>query len=165
MCCAGAAATAAGAGGWHMGLAQVLGDRALVELLSLALYDRDSVLRALAQAVPEAVAEGIRHELRLPADDLDRALLAGWHAQSAAVAFLFVDLDDLPQGLRRHGPSPQSPERAPVSSSSQRLAAICAIVRAPRPASSSSCTRSQVGRRGQWPERGQTPRPITQRFT
>ena len=58
------------------------------------LHDLERAGRAFAHAVAEAVAELLLDQLRLAADQLQRALGAGRDACAAAVAEVFVDLYD-----------------------------------------------------------------------
>jgi hypothetical protein len=67
------------------------GNSRFVELRRLALFDRYRVLRAFAQARPEAVAVGLAEELRFAVDDFKGAFGAGYDTGAAAVAFIFVD--------------------------------------------------------------------------
>jgi len=84
-------------------LRQVSLDGGLVELVGVTFGDRDGALGALAQAGAQAVAEVVRQQARLAADDLDGALGAGRHAVAAAVAEVLVDVHDLAHG---HGVRP-----------------------------------------------------------
>ena len=70
-------------------------DSLLVVCRGLALLEGDGARRAAGQAVAKAVAEALPDQLCLAADHVDRALVAGAGAQPAAVALLFVDVDDL----------------------------------------------------------------------
>src|SRR5690554_844290 len=76
----GATPTTAVAGGGLIGLTKMLGHSLLVELIGLALDDRDGIARALTEAVAETVAEIICHQSRLAVDDLNGAFLTGWNA-------------------------------------------------------------------------------------
>ena len=69
-------------------------DGRFVVCRSLALDERDGILRAARQAIAEPVAEIVAHEFGLPADNLDSPFMARVGANAAAVAFLFVDLYD-----------------------------------------------------------------------
>ena len=51
------------------------------------------------QAVTKAIAEILPHQLCLAVDDVDGSLVAGGCAQPAAVAFFFVNMDDLPNHI------------------------------------------------------------------
>ena len=75
-------------------LLEVLIDGDFVELVGLALFDGDGILRAVAEACPKPVAEILGHQFRLAVDDLDGAFGTGGHTAAAAVAFIFIDLDD-----------------------------------------------------------------------
>ena len=77
---------------------KVLSHRFLAEGIGLALDDADRVLRALAEAGPQAVAVGLGREPGLAVADFDRALGAGRHALSATVTLFFVDFDDFTLG-------------------------------------------------------------------
>jgi len=51
------------------------------------------------QAVAKAIAEILSHQLCLAVDDINGSLVAGGCAQAAAVAFFFVNMDDLPNHI------------------------------------------------------------------
>jgi hypothetical protein len=67
-----------------------------VKVVRHPLDHMEGVIRALSQAGPQAVAEFIGHDPGLSVDNLQGALRAGGDAEPAAVAFVFVDLNDLP---------------------------------------------------------------------
>ncbi len=91
----------------HVGhVRDVVVDGFLVEVVGVALLDRDGALRALAQAGAQPVAEVVGQQHGLAADDLDGALGAGRHAVATAVAQVLVDVHDLPHSHGRSLPSP-----------------------------------------------------------
>ena len=67
-----------------------------VEWNRLPLDDLQSVLGAMPQARPQTVTVDVSYEPHLAVDDLQGTLSAVWDAHAAAVTFLFVDLDYLP---------------------------------------------------------------------
>ena len=54
---------------------------------------------AARQTISKAVAEIFPHQLCLAVDDVDGSLMAGGCAQPAAIAFFFVNMDDLPNHI------------------------------------------------------------------
>ena len=54
---------------------------------------------AARQAVAKAIAEIFPHQLCFAVDDINGSLMAGGCAQAAAVAFFFVNMDDLPNHI------------------------------------------------------------------
>jgi len=91
----------AGAGGgfWWVGLVGEVGiDGGLVEVVGGSLFDGDGVLGAVAYAFAEAVAVGVADEFCFAVDDGEGAFGAGGDALAAAVAFFFVDFDDVSGG-------------------------------------------------------------------
>jgi hypothetical protein len=75
-------------------LLQVLFNGRLIEIIGIPLDDGDGVLGTVTEAGTETVAEVIGSKSRLAVDDGDGPFGAGRHAQSAAVAFFFVNLDN-----------------------------------------------------------------------
>jgi hypothetical protein len=71
-------------------------DGRFIELVGFALDDPDRVPGAFSQARSQAVAVHLRHQSCLAVNNLKCSLGASRHAQSAPVALLLVDLDDLP---------------------------------------------------------------------
>ena len=84
-------------GGLVLRPGEVLLDGLFVERLCLAFLDGDGVLGALAEAFAEPVAVDLADEPGHPVDDLERALGARGDALAAAVALLFIYVDDLPR--------------------------------------------------------------------
>ncbi len=68
----------------------------LVVGIGFAFLEGDRTLRALADAVAQAVAVRLAHQLRLAVDDLNGTLMARLGADAASVALVLVDCDDLP---------------------------------------------------------------------
>jgi hypothetical protein len=68
----------------------------LIEILRFPLDDFQGALRAFAQTGPQSIAVFFGSKLGLAVYDLNRSFGAGGHAFPAAVAFLFVDLNDFP---------------------------------------------------------------------
>jgi hypothetical protein len=66
----------------------------------LSLFKANSTLWTLPQARTEPVAIGIADQLSFAVDYLNRPLGTGGHAEPAAIAFVFVNLDDLPETHR-----------------------------------------------------------------
>jgi hypothetical protein len=73
-----------------------------VEFLRLAFDDLERPLGALADAGAETVAEVVRDHLDLTVNDLKGPLCAANHTLAAAVAFLFIYLDNLAFDLHGH---------------------------------------------------------------
>lgn len=71
-------------------------DGGLVVGGGLALFKRDGPGVTGGQTVAQPVAVVLAHELGLAVYEVDRALVAGIHARAAAVALLFVNMNDLP---------------------------------------------------------------------
>ena len=69
-------------------------DGRFVVCRSLALDERDGILRAARQAIAEPVAEIVAHELRLAVDNRDRPLMAGIGADTASGALVLIDFDN-----------------------------------------------------------------------
>jgi hypothetical protein len=67
----------------------------LAEGIHLCVHDLKRLLRAFAEAGPQAVAVLLGHEPRLAVYNLDGALGTRGDAYPAAIAFIFVDPDDL----------------------------------------------------------------------
>jgi hypothetical protein len=67
----------------------------LVEVIGHPFDHMEGVIRAVSQAGPQAVAEFIGHDPGFSVHDLQGALGAGGNAEPAAVAFVFIDLNDL----------------------------------------------------------------------
>ncbi|MPM77258.1 hypothetical protein SDC9_124258 [bioreactor metagenome] len=80
-------------------------DLALVIRLGFALHNPDRPLRTFADAGAEAVAKKIADQPRLAVDQLQRALLTVRNAQAAAVAFGFINLNDLAFHVRLLAPA------------------------------------------------------------
>jgi len=74
---------------------QILFHGLFVEVFRFSFDDSESILGAFSQTGSQAVTELFRYQPGLPVHDLQRPLGAGRHTQAAAVAFFFVDLDDL----------------------------------------------------------------------
>jgi hypothetical protein len=70
-------------------------DRFLVEINSFALLDGYRALRAFAQAIAKTVAILVVDQTRLTVDNPDRTFFTGNDAVTAAVAQVFVDVDDV----------------------------------------------------------------------
>ena len=77
----------------------VLLHRCLVVSGSFPLLKGDRAGGTARQAVAKAIAEILPHQLCLAVDDVDSSLVAGGCAQPAAVAFFFVNMDDLPNHI------------------------------------------------------------------
>ena len=77
----------------------VLLHRCLVVSGSFPLFKGDGTGGAARQAVAKAIAEILSYQLCLAVDDVDGSLVAGGCAQAAAVAFFFVNMDDLPNHI------------------------------------------------------------------
>lgn len=75
--------------------AQVRRNGGLVELVHELLFHDDGALRAVSEAGAETVAEIFGDQSRLAVHELQGALGAVGDAIAAAVAFLFVNPDDL----------------------------------------------------------------------
>ena len=63
------------------------------------LLKGDRAGRAARQAVTKAIAEILPHQLCLAVDDINSTFVAGGCAQPTAVAFFFVNMDDLPNHI------------------------------------------------------------------
>jgi hypothetical protein len=68
----------------------------LVKVVRHPFDHMEGVIRALSQAGSQAVAEFIGHDPGFSVYDLQGSLRAGGNAEPAAVAFVFVNLNDLP---------------------------------------------------------------------
>ena len=77
----------------------VLLHRCLVVGGGFPLFKGDGSSGAARQAVAKAIAEIFPHQLCLAVDDINGSLMAGGCAQAAAVAFFFVNMDDLPNHI------------------------------------------------------------------
>ena len=77
----------------------VLLHRCLVVSGSFPLLKGDSTGGAARQAVAKAIAEIFPHQLCLAVDNINGTLVAGGRTQPAAVAFFFVNMDDLPNHI------------------------------------------------------------------
>ena len=77
----------------------VLLHRRLVVSGSFPLLKGDSTGRAARQAVAKAIAEILSYQLCLAVDDINGTFMAGGCTQAAAVAFFFVNMDDLPNHI------------------------------------------------------------------
>jgi hypothetical protein len=75
-------------------LLEVLFDSRLIKLRGIPLDDGDGILRAVAETGAETIAEVISREPCLAVDNGDGAFGAGRHAQSATIAFFFVNLNN-----------------------------------------------------------------------
>jgi hypothetical protein len=73
---------------------QMLFHRRLIKFIRLSLNDVDGILRAVAKAGPQSVAEVIGCQDRLAADDFYRSLCTGRHTEAAAITFFPVNQDD-----------------------------------------------------------------------
>ena len=87
---------AAGQGSGLLSLHQVLFHRGFVVGGGFPLHKRDGSRGAGGEAVPQAVAVVFPEERGLALYHGDGPLVAGGGAGAAAVAFLLVDVDDLP---------------------------------------------------------------------
>ena len=67
---------------------------------SLALLKSNGSRRAVRQTVSEAVAEVLSDQLGLTIYDIDGSFMAGIGTKTAAVAFIFIDLDNLTDHYR-----------------------------------------------------------------
>jgi hypothetical protein len=74
-------------------LLEMIFDSNLIKFIRLAFYYGDGIERTISQAGAEAVAEVVGNQARFAVDNLDGTLGTGWHAESAAVAFLFIDFN------------------------------------------------------------------------
>ena len=68
-------------------------DSGLVKLIRFAFFYSDGIERAIAEAGAEAVTEVVGNQAGFAVDNLDGAFGTGRDTESAAVAFLFIDLD------------------------------------------------------------------------
>ena len=67
----------------------------LVKLLCFSLNDRNGILRTVAEASPQAIAERIRDEFCLALYDLERTLGTVGDAKGTPITFFVIDPDDL----------------------------------------------------------------------
>ena len=77
----------------------VLLHRRLVVGRGFPLFKGDGSGGAARQTVAKAIAEILPHQLCFAVDDVNGSLVAGGCAQAAAVAFFFVNMDDLPNHI------------------------------------------------------------------
>jgi hypothetical protein len=68
-----------------------------VEIFGFTFLDSDCILRAFTQTRSETVAQVFSKELRFAVNDLEGTFCARRNADTAAIAFLFVNMDNLPQ--------------------------------------------------------------------
>ena len=71
----------------------------LFVLLHRRLFKGDGTGGAARQTVAKAIAEILPHQFCLAVDDINGTFMAGGCAQAAAVAFFFVNMDDLPNHI------------------------------------------------------------------
>jgi len=73
--------------------------RRLVVSRGFPLLKGDGTGRTARQTVAKAIAEIFPHQLCLAVDNINGSLVAGGRTQPAAVAFFFVNMDDLPNHI------------------------------------------------------------------
>jgi hypothetical protein len=69
--------------------------RGFIKSIGFAGLDVNRVLWAMAEAGAESVAQVVRHQACLAVNDLNRAFGAGRYAETASVAFFFIDMNDV----------------------------------------------------------------------
>jgi hypothetical protein len=74
-------------------------DLFFVEGIRIPLLDGNGFPGAVAEAGAEPVAKVVGHKAGLAVHNLDGAFRTGRHAESAAVAFIFIDSDDIPDHM------------------------------------------------------------------
>jgi hypothetical protein len=74
-------------------------DLFFVEGIRIPLLDGNGVSGTVAKAGAEPVAKVVGHKPGLAVDNLDGAFRTSRHTKSAAVAFIFIDSDDIPDHI------------------------------------------------------------------
>jgi hypothetical protein len=67
----------------------------LIEILRLPFDDPEGIIGTFAKTGPESIAVLFRDQSYLPVHNLEGSLGARGHTHRAAIAFFFVDLNDL----------------------------------------------------------------------
>jgi hypothetical protein len=76
-------------------LYRVFGNGRLVEFIGFANLDMDGVLGAVAETGAQPIAEIVGYQARLAIDNLNGAFRAGRNTETATVAFVLVDVNDI----------------------------------------------------------------------
>jgi len=67
-----------------------------IKLIGFAFLDMDGILRTVAKAGTKAVAKIVCRQAGLAINDLDGAFSTCGYTEATTVAFIFVDMNDIP---------------------------------------------------------------------